>query len=61
MGSAIWRQRSSEVIRVELLGAILGAVIDRQFDGTITPLAIWFVICNTVAFLGWKWAIRSLA
>ena len=42
-----------------VLGAILGAVIDRQFDGTITPLAIWFVICNTIAWLGWKWAVSQ--
>ncbi|HZB42993.1 MAG TPA: hypothetical protein VE487_18620, partial [Ilumatobacter sp.] len=32
-------------------------IIDRQFDGTITPLAIAFVVCNSVAWLGWRWAV----
>lgn len=43
-----------------VLGALLGAVIDHLFNGTITPLAIAFVASNTIAWLGWRWAIRSM-
>jgi DHA1 family bicyclomycin/chloramphenicol resistance-like MFS transporter len=42
-----------------VLGALLGAVIDHLFNGTITPLAIAFVASNIVAWLGFKWAIRT--
>ena len=42
-----------------VVGAVIGAVIDRQFDGTITPLAIGFVVGNSIAWLGWRWAIAA--
>ena len=39
-----------------VLGAVIGGAIDRQFDGTITPLSIGFVVSSTVAFGSWRWA-----
>ena len=39
-----------------VLGAVVGGLIDRQFDGTITPLSIGFVISSSVAFAAWRWA-----
>jgi DHA1 family bicyclomycin/chloramphenicol resistance-like MFS transporter len=39
-----------------VFGAIIGGLIDRQFDGTITPLAIGFVASSLVASLTWRWA-----
>lgn len=44
-----------------VLGAIIGAVIDHQFDGSITPLAIAFVVSSAIGWLGWKWAIAAAA
>jgi len=41
-----------------VLGAIIGGLIDRQFDGTITPISIAFVACSIVAFAAWTWARR---
>ena len=43
-----------------VLGAIIGAVIDHQFNGTITPLAIAFVVGSLIAYLGWKWAVTAV-
>ena len=31
------------------LGAVIGGVIDRLFDGTVTPLAIGFVVSSAIA------------
>ena len=42
-----------------VLGAVIGGVIDRQFNGTITPLSIGFVISSTVAFAAWRWATTA--
>jgi DHA1 family bicyclomycin/chloramphenicol resistance-like MFS transporter len=39
-----------------VLGAVIGGLIDRQFDGTVTPISIGFVITSVVAFGAWKWA-----
>ena len=39
-----------------VLGAIIGGLIDRQFDGTITPISVGFVISSFVAFGAWRWA-----
>jgi DHA1 family bicyclomycin/chloramphenicol resistance-like MFS transporter len=44
-----------------VIGAVIGGFIDRQFDGTIRPLAIGFVISSLAAFGGWRWAARSEA
>ena len=38
------------------LGAIVGDIINRQFDGTITPLAIGFVASSIVAIAAWQQA-----
>lgn len=37
-----------------VLGALIGEVINRRFDGTITPLAIGFVISSVVALVAWR-------
>jgi DHA1 family bicyclomycin/chloramphenicol resistance-like MFS transporter len=39
-----------------VLGALIGSLIDRQFDGTVTPLAIGFVVSSLVASNAWRWA-----
>ncbi len=44
-----------------VLGAIIGAVIDNQFNGTITPLAIAFVVGSAIGWLGWHWAMTATA
>lgn len=41
-----------------VVGAIIGGLIDRQFDGTIRPLAIGFVVSSTAAFGAWRWASK---
>lgn len=43
------------------LGAVIGEVINRQFDGTITPLAIGFLVSSVVAISAWRWAERAAA
>ena len=43
------------------LGAVIGEAINRQFDGTITPLAIGFVISSIVAITAWRHAERASA
>lgn len=42
------------------LGAVIGEIINRQFDGTITPLAIGFVIASLVASTAWFRAERAV-
>lgn len=42
------------------LGAIIGEIINRQFDGTITPLAIGFAVASTVAVLTWLRTERTV-
>ena len=44
-----------------VLGAVIGGLIDRQFDGTVRPIAFGFVISSAVAVGGWRWAARSEA
>jgi MFS transporter, DHA1 family, multidrug resistance protein len=44
-----------------VVGAVIGSLIDRQFDGTVRPIAIGFVVSSAVAFAGWLWAIRAEA
>ncbi len=39
-----------------VVGALIGGFIDRQFDGTVTPLAIGFVVSSLVASNAWRWA-----
>ena len=39
-----------------VVGSVIGGLIDRQFDGTITPLAFGFVISSGVAMGAWRWA-----
>ena len=40
-----------------LLAPLIGWMIDRQFDGTILPLAIAYVVGTAVAIAGWWWAV----
>jgi DHA1 family bicyclomycin/chloramphenicol resistance-like MFS transporter len=40
-------------------GALLGSVIDRSYDGTVTPLAVGFLAAGTVAWLLVRFAERS--
>jgi len=40
-------------------GAALGAVIDRAYNGTVTPLAVGFLISSIVALLLTTWADRD--
>jgi DHA1 family bicyclomycin/chloramphenicol resistance-like MFS transporter len=42
-----------------VLGAVIGGVIDDQFDGTVTPLAIGFVVCTAVAIVAWTFTARE--
>lgn len=44
-----------------ILGSLLGGVIDRAFDGTVTPLAIGMSACAVVATIGLAWARSDLA
>lgn len=37
------------------IGALVGSIIDRQFDGTIRPLAIAYVVSTAIAIAGWRW------
>jgi DHA1 family bicyclomycin/chloramphenicol resistance-like MFS transporter len=39
------------------VGAVIGGIIDRLFDGTVTPLAIGFVVSSTVAVTAWRRAV----
>jgi len=41
------------------LGSLIGLVIDRQFDGTIQPLAVALVIGTVVSASGWRWAVSA--
>lgn len=40
-----------------VFGAVIGGFIDSLFDGTVTPLAIGFVISSFVASGAWRWAV----
>jgi DHA1 family bicyclomycin/chloramphenicol resistance-like MFS transporter len=40
-----------------VLGAVLGGIVDRRFDGTVTPLAIAFVVSSAVAAVAWRRAV----
>ncbi len=40
-----------------VVGSVIGWMIDRQFDGTILPLAIAYVVGTAVAIAGWWWAV----
>jgi DHA1 family bicyclomycin/chloramphenicol resistance-like MFS transporter len=42
-----------------ILGSLLGSLIDRAFDGTITPTAIGFALSGIVTALGLWWAHRA--
>jgi DHA1 family bicyclomycin/chloramphenicol resistance-like MFS transporter len=42
-----------------VIGALLGSVLDRFFDGTITPLALGFVLSGTATGLAIWFAGRS--
>lgn len=37
-----------------VIGAIVGGAIDRQFDGTVTPMSVAFVVLSVVAIVAWR-------
>lgn len=39
-----------------IAGALLGTVIDRSFNGTITPMAVGMSLCAVLAAIGLSWA-----
>lgn len=41
-------------------GAVIGTVIDRSFDGTITPMSIGFVVCGLGAWVFTRVAMRGI-
>lgn len=41
------------------VGAVVGEVINQQFDGTVIPLSIGFVIAVAIAATSWMFAERS--
>ena len=44
-----------------VLGAVIGGLIDRQVDGSITPLSIAFVIASLAAGFAWRRASAANA
>ena len=40
-----------------VLGAVIGTTIDRQFDGSVTPLAIAYAVGTAISIAGWRWAV----
>jgi DHA1 family bicyclomycin/chloramphenicol resistance-like MFS transporter len=40
-------------------GALIGGIIDRAFDGTVTPLAVGFVVSSLAALVLVLWAERG--
>ena len=41
-----------------VIGSLLGSLIDRQFDGTVTPLSAAFVVASALAFAAIRVASR---
>jgi DHA1 family bicyclomycin/chloramphenicol resistance-like MFS transporter len=41
-----------------VFGSILGSVIDRAFDGTVTPLALGFLGAGVCSLVATRWALR---
>ena len=48
----------SAKIRWLCVALVLGCSSSPK-HGTITPLAIGFVVGNSIAWLGWRWAIAA--
>jgi DHA1 family bicyclomycin/chloramphenicol resistance-like MFS transporter len=42
-----------------ILGSLLGSVIDRAYNGTVTPLAVGFALSGMVTATGLWWAHRA--
>jgi len=42
-----------------IVGSLIGTVIDRAFDGTVTPLAIGMAACAVFSVSGLTWARRA--
>jgi hypothetical protein len=36
---------------------VIGTTIDRQFDGSVTPLAIAYAVGTAISIAGWRWAV----
>lgn len=57
---AIAGTASSVIGAVQMfVGSLLGAALDRTFDGTITPLAVGFLVYGTLAVLLVVWGERG--
>jgi hypothetical protein len=41
---------------VTLGGALIGSLIDRSFDSTITPFAVGGLVCAVAAYACYRWA-----
>jgi DHA1 family bicyclomycin/chloramphenicol resistance-like MFS transporter len=41
------------------VGAVLGSMIDRAFNGTVIPLTIGFLVSGALALVAVRWAARS--
>lgn len=44
-----------------VVGSLLGSLVDRQFDGTITPLTLAFLIAAVVALVSTRRSLRQTA
>ncbi len=42
-----------------IVGSLLGSLIDRSFDGTVTPIAVGMAACAVLAAAGVGWAKRA--
>ena len=42
-------------------GSLIALMIDRSFNGTVTPMAVGFVVASIVVAGGLEWARRALA
>src|SRR5690606_5290676 len=42
-----------------VLGSLIGALIDHQFDGTITPLSSAFLVAAVLTFVAIRYAARA--
>jgi hypothetical protein len=41
-----------------VVGSLIGSTIDRQFDGTLTPLSLSFALASLVSFVSIHFARR---
>jgi len=41
-----------------VIGSLIGSLIDRQFDGTVTPLSAAFLLASLLAFVSIRVATK---